>query len=80
MNDVNDVNLEREEIQDIRSWFDPKKSSKANVIDCLEVTFEAQSDVRCANDHWRADMALLALINDPEITEAYLKILRSYGE
>jgi len=74
------MNLEREEIQDIRSWFDPKKSSKANIIDCLDATFENQDNHGHEWAHWQADMALLALINDPEITEAYLKISRSYEE
>jgi hypothetical protein len=64
-----------EEIEDLRTWFDPRKSTKANVLDALEAYLENQGEV---DMHYQADIALLALINDPDVTEAFLKINREY--
>jgi hypothetical protein len=73
MNDYN--NIEQKEIEDIRWFFDPKKSSKQNILDFLNAINEEDHE-----EHHSADMALLALINDPDITNAYLKIARHYDK
>jgi len=59
------------EIDDMRTSFDPQLSSKANVLRLLELAADKGS-------HYRADMALLTLINDPDITAAYLDVYREY--
>jgi hypothetical protein len=64
-----------EEIEDLRTWFDPCKSTKANVLNALEAYLENQDEV---DMHYQADIALLALINDPDVTKAFLKINREY--
>jgi hypothetical protein len=65
----------KEEIEDLRTWFDPHKSAKTNILNALEAYLENQGEV---DMHYQADVALLALINDPDVTEAFIKINRYY--
>jgi len=58
-------------IDSMRDSFDPKLSSKANVLQLLKLAGDNGS-------HYSADMALLALINDPDIMAAYLDVYREY--
>jgi hypothetical protein len=61
-------------IADIRDAFDVRLSAKANILQVLK-----SFGVYLSNDfHHQADMALLALINDPDITKAFLSLNREY--
>jgi endogenous inhibitor of DNA gyrase (YacG/DUF329 family) len=62
---------DRCEIDNLRASFDPKLSSKANVLQLLKLASDKGS-------HYQADMALLALINDPDVTAAYLDVYKEY--
>jgi hypothetical protein len=61
------------DVDDIRGSFDPELSTKANVLQILKRLAMSNYD-----EHYKADMALLALINDPDIIAAYSDIYPQY--
>jgi hypothetical protein len=63
----------------MRAMFDPKKTTKANVLAMLKnQTWPDGRPYPPDIAHYNADMLLLALINDPDITTAFDAIEKWY--
>jgi len=73
MGDAKDL---RKNVEALRESFDPALSTRTNVL--IELQKMGGHKMNQDVDHPRADLLLLALINDPEITAAFAAIEKWY--
>jgi hypothetical protein len=78
--DMGDAKDARQNVEVLRESFDPALSTRTNVLIELQKMAYVRGSGKMNQDvdHQRADLLLLALINDPGITAAFAAIEKWY--